>query len=261
MKYYSHRTGKNYSKDIEYALRKGLVDTDDVVMLSREFAQWAPSLIDIARKKNMEYASVGVLSRNDLIQIVSECFLIAWRRVNWTRINNIPVEERRAAIWGFLKKNIELDFNRKIRYVKDGIKVPVREQFEYSDTKDTTTALFDAITGLFPQLKLEMETAHVQEEDTSWNNHKLIEVLQSHFRKHVKNDKQIFILERSLGIDGPRLSTKAIAERLNTSESSVKVTKNRALKKLKNEESKRDLAFSLDGYLVETGADILKYLK
>lgn len=261
MKYYSHRTGKNYSKDINHAFRKGLVDTDDVMMLSREFAIWAPSLIDIARKKNMEDASVGVLDRNDVIQIASLCFLEAWTRVNWTRINNTPVDERRAALWGFLKTSTELKFGTRVREFKDGIRVPDRKMFERADMKKYEGVLFDAVTALFPQLKLEMEAAHVREDETSWNNYRTVGILQSHFRKFIKNDKYIFVLERSMGIDGDKLSDKDIADRLDTSHDAVRSIKKRAMKKLKSEESMRELAFVLDGALIETGADIMKFLK
>lgn len=272
MKYYSHRTGKNYSKDIEYASRKGLIDSEDVVMLSREFATWAPALIDIARKKNLEYASVGVLDRNDLIQLTSQCFIDVWAKlyepldshhkktVNWDVINNNS--DPRAALWGHIKKTVEIRIGDRIREFKDGVKVPHYELWYESQKKNGAGgAMFDAMTGLFPQLKLEMEMAFKVDSETSWNNHRLTERLQQHFRKYIRNDKQIFILEKSMGIDGSKLSTREIAEQLDTSESSVKVTKNRALKKLKSEESKRELAFVLNGDMIETGANILEYVK
>lgn len=261
MKYYSHRTGKNYSKDLNYAFKKGLVDTDDVMMLSREFAIWAPSLIDIAKKRNMEDASVGILSRNDIIQIASNCFLIAWRRVDWGRINNTPVDERRAALWGFIKANIELDLPKYIRRVKDGVRIPDREMFKRADMDKHELVLFDAITVSFPQLKLEMEAAQMKEDETSWNNYRAIGILQSHFRKFIKNDKHIFVLERSMGIDGDEMSSKEISDRLGTSTNNVDKMRSRALKTLKSEESMRELAFTLDGALIQTGANIAEFLK
>ena len=272
MKDYSRKVTENYSKDIYYASTKGLVDADDVLMLSREFAQWAPSLIAMAKKKNVQEASIGILNRNDLIQMTSICFLEAWMKlfepldshhkktVNWDVINNNF--EPQKALWGHLKKTVEIRLGDRIREFKDGVKVPHYELWYESQKKNGVGgAMFDAMTGLFPQLKLELELSYKVEEETSWNNYRLVEKLQAHFREFIKNDKYIFVLERSMGIDGDKMSSKEISEKLGTSTNNVDKIRSRAIKKLKSDESKRKLAFVLDGALIETGANIAEFLK
>lgn len=231
-------------------------DTDDSIMLSKEFAYWAPHIMEIAHRTNTEDANVGVLDRNDIIQIVSECFLVAWNRVKWDEVNEAL--DPQAKLWAYLKRNIKLDLGHAIRYVKDGIRIPHREHMSRLSKTGTN---INAISSLFPQLKMEEAFANIEEWDSSsYHNELLIDILNQHFSKYL-NPKERKIFEMSMGFDRDKMSNKDIAEELMTSETTVKVTKSRALSKLKSNESRRDLAFIVNGAMIPTGADILEFLK
>lgn len=261
MKYYHRRVYADYRKDLETAWNVGMRDTEDSLMFTKEFAYWAKHIMEIAHRKNVEYASVGILDRNDLIQLASQCFIEAYSRVNWVRINNLPVDERQKALWGFLKSSTDLKFGTRIREYKDGIKVPDREMFSRADTKSDKEIVFDAISSLFPQLTMETAFAHVEDyDDSSYHNELLVEILNNHFTEYL-NPKERLIFEMSMGFDRDKMIAKDIAKELGTSESAIKVTKNRAMNKLKSKEAMQSLAWTLDGAMIPTGANILEILK
>ncbi len=276
MKYYNRRVYKNYMGDgrakkhiwngkhaIGDLVNCNMKDTDDVIISSEQFAkEYAQHLVELAQRKNKEYTAIGILDTNDLIQIANECFLIAWKRVDWTRINKLAEKDRKAALWGFLKKNIVLDLNKEIRRIKDGIRVPVREQFQYSDESSKGGAQFDAITQMFPQLQLEMMYANEKAADTSYHNDLLMDILDDHFNKYLGiGTKKKQILEWSLGVNADKLSSSEIGDRLKMSDKAVRWQKLDALKTLKSEESLKDLAFAVDGACIPTGANLLSYLE
>ena len=117
-------------------------------------------------------------------------------------------------LWGYIKKNVVLDLGHRIRQQKDGIRIPHDRHLEEIKMKDN----FDAISSLFGQLDLEFMMGDNAIQEDNYYNDMLIDVLNDHFTKYVKNPNHRFTLEKSMGFDGDSLSMKEIADRLDTTE-------------------------------------------
>ena len=228
------------------ATRHGMRDSEDAIISSYKFAKhYSKHLLEIAHRKNTEYSSVGVLDTNDLVNLVSLCFTRAWDRVDWESINKMPEGgAKQAQLWSFLKKTITLDLGHEIRYIKDGIRIPHSEHLRRLAESDGKN--FNAISSLFPQLKLEMSFADAAIEETEYFNDFKIDALNEVFIKFL-NPKERSVLEMSLGVDRDKMSLKEISEELGMKEKTVSANKIKALKKLKEDDARKYLAFLLEG--------------
>ena len=131
MKQFSRGTTKNHDEGLIGLRRRTKEVIEDSIIDSKTFAdQWEPYIRDIAlfkehkgRKyfRSQEYASIGVMDRNDLMQEAYLAFLNAYEQVNWNSIESAKNPE--AELWSYLKKRTILDTNIAIRNNKDGMRI------------------------------------------------------------------------------------------------------------------------------------------
>ncbi len=224
------------------------------------------------RYRNMDYASVGILDRNDIVQESYLAFLEAYNKFKELDKKgkfNHPDEERGAAIWSYLKSSTAKNLEYQIREVKDGIRVPEREYSLRADSPNKTApAEYNFITKLFGSLEAVFSN-NVEEVATSkWDTDLTGYFLEVHMdefldltrggkRDLMKNEREV--LKALYGIDQVKMTYKEVSDYYQISESTIRSVKERAIKRLKSPESKELIASFLHEYRIKTSADIEKY--
>ena len=179
----------------------------------------------LANMFGRDYAAIGVLDYNDLVQECHLAFLVAWERVNWARIETAKNPD--AALWSFLKKSIINDVRHAINGKKDGIRIPTHKLWE---TKGKN--LDDHLSILFPNFFSQDEWfALIDESDSIWDIEQLAIGLEEAMDA-VLSPQEKRLLNLVYGIDCEKLSMKKLASMYQTSENNISKRKNRALKKL-----------------------------
>lgn len=278
MKQYSKNTNNTHIESLFTLKNTEKKVIEDSIMDSKTFAsEWEPYIRDIGLTKeakgkkyyrSQEYASIGVMDRNDLIQEAYTCFFEAWEKVDWDKVNSLPEAERQPFLWGWVKKTVVRRVHDSLLALKDGIRVPHRELYyeSYKDRKATReNANIHNITSLFNQLDVLFIR---NQEDTALTKHQtdlLGYFLESHMDdfldlnfKGERNPKGIerMAIMSFYGIDSIRMTVKEIAETFKVSESTIKNVIKRAQKKLRCEESKELISEFCKEYFIETQADI-----
>ena len=265
MKKYSFKTRERRENDNKIVK---FFESAEVLLTSEQFIiAFRGYVEDFARYKragerkfsrSTEYAAIGIMDINDLYQEAYLAFLEAYARYKETS----DEFEGGGAAWSFIKKTAILNFERGIRGVKDGIRTPDRAYFESRNT--------NILTNIFGNLE-EVFRDNVEEVAlTKWETDlvgafmdvKMDDVLDlkangSRNLKGIERD----VLKLSFGLDTPRIPLKQIASIYRVSESTVRVIKNRALNKLKDEKSKEEIADFLFEYRINTQADAEKFRK
>ena len=205
-------------------------------------------------RRSTDYAAIGIMTVNDLIQEAYLAFLEAYSKVDFTKDG--------GEIWSYLKKTTILNLEIQLRGKKDGIRITQYEMFK--DGSVNTNVL----TGIFGKLE-EMFSKNAEEVSlTKWESDLTCSFLDMHFDEYLdlkKNGKrnlkgiERFVMRNFYGLDGPRMSSKEIGSQFGISESTVGVIKKRAINKLKDEESKLRIANFLHEYRIVTKADTEKY--
>ena len=171
---------------------------------------------------------------------------------------------RDAMAWTYLKKSTRLNLEAQIREKKDSIRVTHHGQFV---SKSVNTNL---LTTLFSQLE---KVFFRNQEDTAltkWETDLLGSFLEVHMdefldltregnRDYKKNERNV--IKALFAIDQPRKSYKELSEYYKIGESTIRSIKERAIKRLKSEESKRKIAEFLHEYRISTMADTENYRK
>ena len=214
-----------------------------------------------AFRRSTEYAAIGIMDQNDMIQEAYLAFLEAYNNLDWSKVNNVHENERGALIWGFLKKSTTLNYEKSLRKKKDGVRTPERELF--SDTVNTNmlTKIFDQLEIVFSRNVDEVAiTKYETDLVGAFLDVHLDEFLDLTF-KGERNKKGIerFVVKSFYGLDCVRMSAKEISEVLKISPSTVGVVRKRAVDSLKNELSKKIISDFLHEYRISTQADIEKY--
>ena len=265
MKRYSFNIRKlrdNDSKTVKFQ------DELDVLISSEEFNKNFRGYIeDIARFKRVngrkylrstDYAAIGIMDINDLYQ---EAYLAFFEAYNKYKESSSNFEDG-GAIWSYLKKSTILNFEAQIRAKKDGVRITHHGQFV---SKSVNTNL---VTTLFSQLE---KVFFRNQEDvalTKWETELTGAFLDVHvdefLDKKPNGKRNLMGIERKIvrefyGIDGPRKTSKEIAEELQKGYGTIDVVRKRALDKLRKEESKREIANFLHEYRINTQADTEKY--
>ena len=178
----------------------------------------------LANKIPKEYARVGIMDLNDLIQECYVAFIGGWEDLDWEWIEGLDTEDREAAIWGYLKRRIISKVKREINNKRKGIRIP-----EYLLDQESSAQVYEV---LFPDFfKDEFQKAAAESAISMWDIEQLaigLEVLMN----ETLNFKERDILNRFYGIDQERESQAKIAIFYKTSASYIGVTKARAIKKM-----------------------------
>ena len=209
-------------------------------------------------RRSTDYAAIGIMTVNDLIQEAYLAFLEAYNSYSESKENFTDG----GAIWSYLKKTTILNLEYQLRSKKDGIRMTQYETFK-SGSLNT-----NVLTGIFGKLE-EMFSKNAEEVSlTKWESDLACSFLDMHFDEYLdlkKNGKrnlkgiERFVMRNFYGLDGPRMSSKEIGSQFGISESTVGVIKKRAINKLKDEESKLRIANFLHEYRIVTKADTEKY--
>ena len=221
--------------------------------------------------RTMDYASVGILDRNDVMQEAYLAFLEAYNNLDWNKVNDVHDSEKGALIWGFLKKSTSQKLETNIRASKDGIRVPDREMFLRADSPNKKeSANFDMVTKLFGSLEVAFAN-NVEDLATSkWDTDLTGYFLEVHMDEYLdltrggkrdlhKNERDV--IKALYGIDQVRMTYKELSDYYKVSESTIRKVKERAIKRLQSVSSKEKIAHFLHEYRIKTSSDIEKYKK
>ena len=260
MKRYNHKV-----RDLRQADNKivRFKEDMDVLISSSEFNEKFRGYIeDIALYKRangykfrrpMDYAAVGIMDQNDVIQEAYLAFLEAYNNIDWNKVNG-----EAAILWGFLKKSTILNLERQLRDKKDGIRIP--EWALFSGDMNT-----NFLTKLFSRLEVAFSNNVMEVAESKWDTDLTGYFLEVHMdevldlkKSGERNLKGIerLIVRDSYGIDTVKKSSKELAEKFKISPSTIDVVRKRALDKLRTNESKQKIAHFLHEYRIKTGADI-----
>ena len=167
MKRYNHKV-----RDLRQADNKivRFKEEMDVLISSSEFNEKFRGYIeDIALykvangykfRRPMEYAAVGILDQNDLIQEAYLAFFEAYFKFKSSKENF----ENGAAIWAYLKKSTILNFEAQIRAKKDGIRVTHHGQFVANKLAET-----NFFTKLFSRLEVAFSNNVMEVSESKWD--------------------------------------------------------------------------------------------
>lgn len=243
-------------------------DSVDAIISSEEFINTFKGYIDdIALRKSVdgrkyarstEYAAIGVLDRNDLMQEAYLAFLEAYAKYKESKENF----NHGGEIWNYLKKTTILNFERSIRGLKDGVRIPERFYFE-NENLNSITALFSQIETVFSNNVEEVSL-------TEWETDLVGAFMDVHMDDYLdltrmgnrdlkKNERAI--LKALYGLDQPRMTYAELEDYYKVSQSTIRKVKQRAIERLQTEESKEEIAVFLHEYCINTQADTEKYRK
>ena len=210
--------------------------------------------------RNMEYASIGIMDKNDVIQEAYLCFMHAWYNVDWKKINEVSDDQdKEKMLWGFLKNSTVLRLSRHLRENKDGMKITDHSIFE----KQKGTKI-KGITSLFSRLDKVLFDHEASMSLTKYENELigdiLEEVMDDVLDLNSKGEKkgggiEKFVLMNVLGIDGA-MTYSELESYLNVSKSALMSVKKRALKKMRSPEAKLKISEFIKSYKIDTTADI-----
>ena len=278
MKKYSYTIRRKREADMKVVRFK---DEMDALISSEDFiTKFRGYIEDIAlfkrakgRKfmRSTDYASVGILDLNDLFQEAYLAFLMAYDNIDWNKVNEVHENERGAVVWSFLKKSTILKFEENVRAIKDGVKVPKREMFLYKDSPiKTGNANYNMVTKLFSQLEKTFSNNEDEVALTKWETDLVGAFLEVHMdefldltrdgnRDFKKNEREV--MKALYGIDQPKKTYKELSDFYGIGQSTIRKVKERALKRLQDEESKQKIAEFLHEYRINTKADTEKFKK
>ena len=271
MKQYSRRSSNTHSESMALMKNRVKSQIEDSIMDSVDFAKtWEPYIRDIALTKeangkkyyrSQEYASIGVLDRNDLIQEAYACFFHVYSNVDWKRIERSNNPE--AELWSYLKKGTINKLQQELYKVKDGIRVT-----EYAIRKakeEDNISNMNVITSLFNKLDVLFFRNQEDTALTKYQTDLLGYFLESKMDDYLdikadgtRNYKGIEreVISMFFGIDSQTKTLKEIGEIYKKDASTMRKVKQRALIKLKNDDLKIDLIEFCKEYSINTQADI-----
>ena len=271
MKQYSRSVRKTHEDALLTLKRTTKKVMEDSIMDSKTFAEeWEPYIRDIALTKeakgkkyyrSQEYASIGIMDRNDIIQEAYLAFINAYNQVDWGKIEKADNSE--AELWSYLKKRTILDTNIAIRNNKDGMRITQYGIFQSKEAQDNDNV--KAITSLFSQLEVVFFRNQEDTAVTKYETDLLGYFLESHMDDYLdfnfkgeRNPKGIerIVMSSYYGIDNIRMTAKEIAETFKVSESTIKNVVKRAQKKLRCDESRELISEFCKEYSINTQADI-----
>ena len=268
MKKYSYKIKRMREADMKIVRFKEemdvLISSEDFIEKFRVYIEDMALFKKVNGRKFMrptQYAALGILDQNDLIQEAYLAFLEAYRLVDWEGLNdNNPGGE----LWSYLKKSTALNLERQLRFKKDGIRIPEREHFK------TRSKNVNMISKLFSQIDKIFFTNQEDVALTAWETDLVGAFLEVHMDDYLdltrggnRNLRGIEreVIKRLFGLDGVRLTYQELSDRYKVTPSTLRKVKERALKKLQEEDSSRIIADFLHEYRIKTQADTEKFKK
>lgn len=203
---------------------------EDVKCYTRGVGRYYKGVLQIANQYNREYASIGILDINDLVQAGHIGLLQAWNKIDWDVISESDNPD--GKLWSFIKKRIKWAIRREIDKYSQHIALPINKLEEMRNNARYEDQIF---CTLFPKFFGEM-FPELAGEITPWDQIQLYEFLDDLMIKYLRPSERT-VLELFYGLDGrDRMSWKQIAEYQKVKEGAVRKVKQRALDKLKNNE-------------------------
>lgn len=192
--------------------------------------------MDVAHAFLRHEKMVGIQDLND---IISECYMAfweAWEKVDWIMV--YAAKKPQAALWSYLKKNIQLNARHRINTHARAIKIPRYKRWEIRNTK----RLDEFLWQLFPSGHFEenAEEFGVAEDIVPYDIEQLGFALDDVLSRHLSSYERS-IVELSFGIECDKHSMKKIAAIHKRSVSAITSAKNTAMQKLKNEDVIKEL--------------------
>ena len=221
--------------------------------LMHHLLKWVPKIVI---NINREYASAGTLDLNDLIAMGNYHLINAVNNINWhdeikmrtgekVRLSDIPQAEIPAVIWSYVKKSVVLKVINEIDLVKDGVR-SVREgdpSRQISIKGETAEQNF--ITELFPDFFDEQFLLYHDNTDTMWDIIQLGIGLDEAMDRTLNFDESKLV-KLFYGIDQEKKSYKELSKIFRKNSTSIRKTKQRAIEKLKNEETRKIIQLYYD---------------
>ena len=222
MKWYNKENTKRYKEDIAYSPIPG-------GPVFNEFLTWMPKL---ATSINREYASIGTLDLNDLIQICNYHLVVAWNNFDWSRIDNVHENHKQATVWKYVKKSVMFELRREINLYKDSMRTVRKGDPARKISIKGKTSEDSFLTELFPDFFNEQFFGFIEDVDTSWDTEMKAKGLD-HLMREVLTIKQKHIVEMAYGIDCEKVTRKEIASIYKTSTGYIADIVARSIDKLK----------------------------
>ena len=208
---------KNYNKKIYKLNEESLKYIQDDFI--RECLMYAK-----AEANRFALEQTGILSRLDIEQEAYTALLGALERVNWDEVNELPVDERRAAVWAYVKKSFKLDLRKQINIKRDGIRACRMNGMQFDKEKAVQLVLVPEYFDNDKPIQY----------DSSYDVDRLGFALETAMGELLNYD-EIIVLTKNYGIDTDKLSLQEIADLLGYSKRKVEYMKKEAIKKLKCE--------------------------
>ncbi len=261
MKKYSFKTRELRELDAKQGVYDPLMLDEDkneieYLISSKKFVDEFKGYIDdIARYKNVggrkfarstEYAAIGIMDSNDIYQEAYLAFLEAY--------NSLDTNKSGGEKWNFLKKTTALNFEKQLRSKKDGIRMPERVYFDGSNNVNIITGLFSQLEKVFANNVQEVALTKYETDLTGSfldiHMDDYLDLTREGNRDMMKNERAI--IKSLYGLDEPRMTYKEVSEYYKVGQSTVRKVKERAIKRLKSEESKTEIASFLHEYRINT---------
>ena len=219
MKWSNFRNFKAYKKDLK-------------VLREDELKNYYEHVIQIANTFPRDQIAIGILDIMDLVQAGNAGLVEAWEKVDWDLINESP--NPNGQLWSFLKKRIRFAIRREIDNCGAFIKIPRRQLEEH---RRDLTGIDRILVNIFPKFFDQELIAY--EDQGSWENEKLGEVLDDMIYNNIHNHNHQQILKLCFGIDtvdDKPVSIKKIADMYNLSVPGIKKIRQRSIEKIKENE-------------------------
>ena len=241
MRYYNNTIASLHRKDMTKA--SSLLKKQDPLM--HHLLKWVPKIVI---NINREYASAGTLDLNDLIAIGNYHLINALNNVymmNKPSLADIPEAEHAPVIWTYVKKSILFEVKREINLSKDGVRTWREGDPGRQISIKGKTAEEDFVTELFPDFFDEQFMLYHDNTDTMWNIIQLGIGLDEAMDKSLSFDESKLI-KLFYGIDQDKKSYKELSKMFRKSTKALEITKRRAIKKLKSEETRKIIQLYYD---------------
>ena len=227
MKWYNKENMQRYKFDVSYPT----LSKDKADKLIQHLATWTPKL---AIQFSREYAAIGTLDMNDLVQMGNLHMVQAVHALDWSVIKDAHESEQPAIIWSYVKNRIKLGIRKEIDYLKD----PMRSHRMNGD-KRSNAPLDNFLTQLFPDYFNEEYYGIIDTSgDSMWDIEQLAIGLEIAM-DNVLNFKEKDILKSFYGIECDKFSIRALSDYYKMSEIGIRKGKDRSILKLKeNKETK-----------------------
>ena len=210
---------------------------EDIKCYTRGVGRYYEWVIKLANSYNREYASIGILDINDLIQAGHVGLLQAWNGIEWDKIEASSNPE--AQLWGYIKKRIKWAIRREIDKYSQHIALPINKLENMRNHQEYEDQIF---CHLFPKFFDQAFPNLVDEPMPYWESEVLGEIIDDHLYANFKVVDHVEILRARYGIDREKpASAKELANKYRTTEAYIGQVINRMKNKLKKDDKFKEI--------------------